>query len=57
MREALLGLEVANQLAAAAFCELSFRKRNMGGGEVGGDVCSGGLFAYHEDLGMRGREG
>src|SRR5437660_1315004 len=55
MGETLLGLEVTNQFAAAAFCELSLRKRYVCGGEVGGNVCGCGFFAYCEDLGVRGR--
>ena len=53
MGEALLCLKVSNKFAAAAFCELSFWQRHVGGSEIGGDVCGGGFFAYCEDLGVR----
>jgi hypothetical protein len=57
VREALLGFQVANQFAAAAFTQLSLGQRNVGRGEVGGDVGGGGFFAYCEDLCVCGREG
>jgi hypothetical protein len=57
MREALLGFQIANQFAAAAFGELSLGQRNVGGGEICGDVSGCGFFADSEDLGVRRREG
>jgi hypothetical protein len=52
MSEALFGFKIANQLAATAFRELSVGQRHVGWGEIGGDVCGGGFFAYGEDLGV-----
>jgi hypothetical protein len=57
MGEALLGFKVANQLAAAAFAELSLRQWYVGGGEIGGDVCGGGFFADGKNLRVERRQG
>jgi hypothetical protein len=56
MGEALLGLEIANEFAAAAFGELSPWQGHVGGSEVGGDICGGGFFSDGEDLSVRRRE-
>ncbi len=50
MREALLGFEIADELAAATLGKFVVRELDMGGLEVGGDVGGGGFFAYDEDL-------
>jgi hypothetical protein len=57
MGEALFCFEIANEFAASAFRQFGLRKLDVGGLEVGIDVCCGGLFTDYEDLGVGDREG
>ncbi len=52
VREALLVLEVADELAAATLVDAVVGKVDAGGLEGGVDVSGGGLFAYDEDLSL-----
>jgi hypothetical protein len=53
--EALLSLEIAEEIEVAADGEGVGGQRDVSGMKLGGDVCSGGLFADDEDL--RGNAG
>src|SRR5260370_476899 len=50
MGEALLGLEIADELAAATLGEFGLGELQLGGGEFGLQLGGGGLFAHDEDL-------